>query len=92
MVVKTILTVDAKVMQDNNYAGVPVLMKLQAACIFNKKRLQHRCFPLYFAKILRTLILQNVYEGLLLRLVLLCVNKNAIFDPDKKKKQIRKTL
>ena len=30
-----------------------------------KKRLQHRCFPVKFAKFLRTPILKNIYERLL---------------------------
>ena len=35
-------------------------------CSFIKKRLQHRFFPLKFAKFLRTLILKNISERLLL--------------------------
>ena len=44
------------------------LIKLQTggACNFFKKRLQHRCFPVKFAKILRTPILNNICERLLL--------------------------
>ena len=82
--VKTILTVDDKSNAGKYLYRSPCFN--EAACIFNKKRLRHRCFPLNFEiKIFRTLILQNIYEGLLLRLALLCLNKNAIFDPDKKK-------
>ena len=33
---------------------------------FIKKRLQHRCFPVNFAKFLRTPILRNICERLLL--------------------------
>ena len=33
---------------------------------FIKKRLQHRCFPVKFAKYLRTPILKNIFEWLLL--------------------------
>ena len=33
---------------------------------FIKKRLQHRCFPVKFAKLLRTHISKNIYERLLL--------------------------
>ena len=33
---------------------------------FVEKRLQHRCFSVKFAKILRTPILKNIYERLLL--------------------------
>ena len=36
------------------------------ACNFTEKRLQHRCFPLNIAKFLRTSILKNIYEQLLL--------------------------
>ena len=64
-----------KVMQENTYAGVSVLMKLQAACMFNRKRLRHKCLTLKFANISRTRILLNICEGLLLRLALLCVNR-----------------
>ena len=35
------------------------------ACNFIQKRLKHRCFPLNFAKFLRTLILKNICEQLL---------------------------
>ena len=34
---------------------------------FIKKRLQHRCFPVEFAIFLRTPILKNIFERLLLR-------------------------
>ena len=36
------------------------------ACNFIKKRLRHRCFPVKFLKFLRTSILKNIYEQLLL--------------------------
>ena len=36
------------------------------ACNFNKKRLQHRCFPVKFVEFLRTLTLKNICERLLL--------------------------
>ena len=45
----------------NKTAGLKV-------CCFIKKRLQHRCLPMCFAKILRTSILKNIYERLLLNL------------------------
>ena len=38
----------------------------QKACNFIKKRLQHRCFPVNIVEFLRTLILKNIYEWLLL--------------------------
>ena len=37
-------------------------------CNFSNKRLQHRCFPMKFAKVLRTHILKNICEQLLLNL------------------------
>ena len=45
------------------------LKKLQTfskACNIIKKRLQNRCFPVKFTKFLRTPILKNIYERLLL--------------------------
>ena len=39
-------------------------------CNFIKKRLQHRCFPVKFAKVLRTPILENICERLLLHILL----------------------
>ena len=43
------------------------LIKLQdQACNFNKKRLQHRCFPVNNAKCLSTTILKDIYQRLLL--------------------------
>ena len=43
------------------------LIKLQAwVCNFIKKRLQHLHFPVKFAKFLRTSILKNIWERLLL--------------------------
>ena len=36
-------------------------------CNFIKKRLQHRCFPVNIAKFLRTFILKNICERLLLK-------------------------
>ena len=39
------------------------------ACNFIKKRLQHKCFPKNIAKFLRTTILKNICEQLLLVLV-----------------------
>ena len=39
--------------------------KLQA-CNFIEKRLQHSCFPLNIAKLLKTPILKNIYKWLLL--------------------------
>ena len=47
------------------------------ACNFIKKRLQHWCFPVNIAKILRTAILKNICERLLLKLTTLTV-KNCV--------------
>ena len=38
--------------QENSCVGDPFLIQLQA-CNFIKKRLRHRCFPVYLAKFLR---------------------------------------
>ena len=38
------------------------------ACSFIKKRLQHKCFPVNIAKFVRTPILKNICEQLLLHL------------------------
>ena len=38
------------------------------ACSFIKKKLQHRCFPVYFAKLLRAPFLQNASGWLVLEL------------------------
>ena len=35
------------------------------ACNFIEKRLQHKCFPVKFAKFLKTTILKNICERLL---------------------------
>ena len=43
----------------NNISGLQ-------SCNFIKKRLQHRCFPIKFAKFLRTPILKNICERLFL--------------------------
>ena len=45
------------------------LIKLQA-CKFIEKRLQHWCFPLHVKKFLRTPILKNIRERLLLIILL----------------------
>ena len=49
-------------------ARVSFLIKLQTSCLqlYWKKRLWHRCFPVNFAKFLRTTILQNTSGRLLL--------------------------
>ena len=49
------------------------LIKLQA-CRFIEKRLQHWCFPLHVKKFLRTPILKNIRERLLLIILLVLSN------------------
>ena len=55
------------------HRNMPVLESLfnkiadLSACSFIKKRLQNRCFPVILAKFLRTFILKNICERLLLR-------------------------
>ena len=48
----------------------PSLFCITQTCNFIKKRLQYRCFPVKLAKYLRTPILKNIYERLLLVLLL----------------------
>ena len=45
--------------------------KHQKACNFIKKRLQHNCFPVNIGKFLKTPILKNICERLLLHLFLI---------------------
>ena len=52
--------------QENTCAKVSFLIKLQAYCNFIKKRLWHRCFPVNFAKFLRTPFLTKHLRWLLL--------------------------
>ena len=52
------------------------------ACNFIKKRLQHKCFPVNFAKFLRTSCLQNTSGRLLLDAVPLRFLSRAKPDPD----------
>ena len=42
--------------------------KVSGLCNFIKKRLQHMCFPVKFAKFLRGPILKNICQRLLLKL------------------------
>ena len=56
--------------QEKNCAGVSFLIKLQALSpVTLLKRLQHRCFPVNIVKFLRTPILKNICERLLLNSV-----------------------
>ena len=59
--------------QENTCARVSYLIKLQAPpATLLKKTLWHRCFPVNFAKFLRTLFLQNT-SGQLLLIILLTI-------------------
>ena len=50
--------------QENSCTRVSFLLKLQASgSTLLKKRLWHRCFPVNFAKCLRTLFLKNTSGG-----------------------------
>ena len=49
-----------------NFTGKHLRWSLLQACNFIKKRLQHWCFPVKFAKFLRTSILNKICERLLL--------------------------
>ena len=58
----------------SNYAGNKVQKQLLEAFLgleflFFKKRLQHGCFPVKFTKFLRTPILKNIWERLLLKVL-----------------------
>ena len=50
--------------QENNFRTLGQGLHV---CNFIKKRLQHRCFPVNIAKFLRTSILNNICEQLLLK-------------------------
>ena len=66
--------------QENTCARVSFLIKLEAsACSFIKKRLWHRCFPVNFAKFLRTSFLQNTSGWLLLTFLVLPSFRVALF-------------
>ena len=63
------------------------LITLQKTCNFIKKIIQHRCFPGKFAKFLRTPILKNIGERLLLPL-LKVHSSTALISPDQRYFQI----
>ena len=52
--------------QENTCARVSFSIKLQGPATLLKKRLWHRCFPVNFAKFLRTLFLTEHLQWLLL--------------------------
>ena len=73
--VKKVLLKNLQSSRENTCARVSFLIKLQAsqhtvtpwyAHVHVKKRLWHRCFPVNFANFLRTPLLQNTFERLLL--------------------------
>ena len=64
--------------QENTCARVSFLIKLQACVTLLKKRLWHRCFPVNFAKFLRTPFFTEHLRWLLLFFVCLFVLLIAI--------------
>ena len=54
-------------------------MKAPEICNSNKKRLQSRCFPENFAKILRITFLQNSSRQLFLDFFIHLTNRNQVF-------------
>ena len=59
----------------NNIAGLK-------ACRFIKKRLQHICLPIKYVKLLRTPILKNICDRLLLKeLTLLRIRSDLLKNP-----------
>ena len=59
--------------QENTYARVSFLIKLQTTpATLLKKRLWHRCFPVNFAKFLRTPSFTEYFWWLLLRVLFPC--------------------
>ena len=61
---KKILNI-SKNSQKNNWARVSLIIQLQAEGCIKEKRLHHRCFPVNFAKMLRTHFFKNNSELLL---------------------------
>ena len=64
--VKQVILETSQNSQENTYATVSFLIKLQRPATVLKKRPWHRCFPVNFAKYLRTPVLQNTFMWLLL--------------------------
>ena len=68
------------------YSLADVLQNRCQACNFTKKRLQHRCFPMKFAKLLRTCVLKNFCDRPILdmfftnQISLPCKCNNSPFD------------
>ena len=65
---KEVLLKILQYLQENTCVGV-FLKQVTGLQVYNfiKKRLQHRCFPVNIAKFLRTPILKNICERLLLK-------------------------
>ena len=76
--VKKVFFEISQISQENTYARVSFLIKLQAsehqACNVVKIRLWHRWFPVNFVKFLRTPFLQNIFVRLFL-----CSLKTCLF-------------
>ena len=62
---KKVLLKISQYSQENTCVGVVESGDFHT-CDFNKKKLQHMCFPRNIAKCLRTLILRNICQRLLL--------------------------
>ena len=54
------------------------LLRLQAEDFYNKKRLQHWCFPVKCVKFIRTLILKNICKRLNISIIVKLEKKNII--------------
>ena len=67
--IKKLLLKISQYSQKNTCIGASFSIELSKACNFIKKRLQHECFPVNHAKYLRTRILKNVCELLLLEML-----------------------
>ena len=52
----------SQILQENNFIRVSFWQNSRAATLF-KKRQQHSCFPVNFAKLLRTPLLKNTSSG-----------------------------
>ena len=66
MIPKTDLTQQTCTCSKSIIETLEKVVKTCQACNFNKKRLQHRCFPVNIVKFLTTVILKNIFKRLLL--------------------------
>ena len=69
-----------QISQENICARASLVIKLQAACNIIKKRPWYKCFPVNFAKFLRTPFLQNTFGRRLLNSCKWKQNLIVIFD------------